>query len=490
MFAGLRDPRKHLAPVAAAWAPLLLFAACGAPSGRSSAGATAPSAEVRVARQMQEQGRFEEAVQAYDAALRKNRRDALALGELVALLLRQHRIEEARGRAEEALREAPDAWPGFTALARVAYHQGNLGDAVSLLDRARALRPPDPAFYTAAATLYHAMARSGRGIEVLKEARTRGLADAELLSLMGELYSELALPREASEAFRAALRKSPDSPDLERNLGRVLLMLNRRTEAEEAVRAGLRLRPEDPYALYYLGTLHLERGDAKEAADFLSRSLEKDERNPKARYALAQAFLKLGRKEEAEVEFARHARLMERLYHQTPPASGGNTAAGHAFSGMASAVEEGAGGDGIVSGPSPAQNPSPSGTREGSRFWFVDVAEQAGILLRNVSGGPDKDYIIESLGSGACWLDYDGDGRLDLYLVNGRRLPPSTEDPARDALYKNQGDGDRKSTRLNSSHVPISYAVFCLKNKSHTSELQSRPHLVCRLLLEKKSKQD
>src|SRR2546421_8039079 len=45
---------------------------------------------------------------------------------------------------------------------------------------------------------------------------------------------------------------------------------------------------------------------------------------------------------------------------------------------------------------------------------------------------------------------------------------------------------DRKSTRLNSSHDQISYAVFCLKKKKHTSELQSRSDLVCRLLLEKK----
>src|SRR5258708_27520782 len=48
---------------------------------------------------------------------------------------------------------------------------------------------------------------------------------------------------------------------------------------------------------------------------------------------------------------------------------------------------------------------------------------------------------------------------------------------------------DRKSTRLNSSHQIISYAVFCLKSKEHTSELQSPDHLVCRLLLEKKKKQ-
>src|SRR5260221_5801000 len=43
---------------------------------------------------------------------------------------------------------------------------------------------------------------------------------------------------------------------------------------------------------------------------------------------------------------------------------------------------------------------------------------------------------------------------------------------------------DRKSTRLNSSHTVISYAVFCLRKEEHTSELQSHSDLVCRLLLE------
>src|SRR5260221_1986440 len=46
--------------------------------------------------------------------------------------------------------------------------------------------------------------------------------------------------------------------------------------------------------------------------------------------------------------------------------------------------------------------------------------------------------------------------------------------------------GDRKSTRLNSSHTVISYAVFCLRTEEHTSELQSHSDLVCRLLLGKK----
>src|SRR3712207_8906750 len=44
---------------------------------------------------------------------------------------------------------------------------------------------------------------------------------------------------------------------------------------------------------------------------------------------------------------------------------------------------------------------------------------------------------------------------------------------------------DRKSTRLNSSHANISYAVFCLKKK-HTSDIQSHPTLVSRSPLENK----
>src|SRR6202167_3338981 len=45
---------------------------------------------------------------------------------------------------------------------------------------------------------------------------------------------------------------------------------------------------------------------------------------------------------------------------------------------------------------------------------------------------------------------------------------------------------DRKSTRLNSSHHGISYAVFCLKKTEHTNVLQSPWHHVWRLLLETK----
>src|SRR5258708_14741199 len=49
-----------------------------------------------------------------------------------------------------------------------------------------------------------------------------------------------------------------------------------------------------------------------------------------------------------------------------------------------------------------------------------------------------------------------------------------------DVLFRS----DRKSTRLNFSHQIISYAVFCLRKKKHTSELKCASRMVCRLLFE------
>src|SRR5207249_5332550 len=63
------------------------------------------------------------------------------------------------------------------------------------------------------------------------------------------------------------------------------------------------------------------------------------------------------------------------------------------------------------------------------------------------------------------------------------RPVPSASDgtsgsPDSPALLASRSTGDRKSTRLNSSHVSISYAVFCLKKKKHSSPLNNALALV------------
>ena len=58
-----------------------------------------------------------------------------------------------------------------------------------------------------------------------------------------------------------------------------------------------------------------------------------------------------------------------------------------------------------------------------------------------VSGKPQKTYIIESKGGGAGLFDYDNDGNLDAYLINGSSFDPLPDPPPGNRLYRNRGDG-------------------------------------------------
>jgi hypothetical protein len=87
--------------------------------------------------------------------------------------------------------------------------------------------------------------------------------------------------------------------------------------------------------------------------------------------------------------------------------------------------------------------PQPRGKPSGLPFRarFTDVAAQAGLKEPIVYGGLEaKSYIIEVVGCGLAFFDYDNDGWLDLLVLNGTRLegaPPGTTN----RLYKNNRDG-------------------------------------------------
>lgn len=75
---------------------------------------------------------------------------------------------------------------------------------------------------------------------------------------------------------------------------------------------------------------------------------------------------------------------------------------------------------------------------------FKDVSRESGMTTWSYSGGtPPKNYIVESLGGGVALLDYNNDGWLDIYFVNGmtydamngKAVPPHA------ALFRNNHDG-------------------------------------------------
>jgi hypothetical protein len=83
----------------------------------------------------------------------------------------------------------------------------------------------------------------------------------------------------------------------------------------------------------------------------------------------------------------------------------------------------------------------------GSRV-FTDVTAAAGIKFRHSSGAAGKKYLPETMGSGGAFIDADGDGWLDILLINSKSWPldsargrTASGPRARHALYRNNANG-------------------------------------------------
>ncbi len=83
-----------------------------------------------------------------------------------------------------------------------------------------------------------------------------------------------------------------------------------------------------------------------------------------------------------------------------------------------------------------------SRSSRGPEIGYRDVAAEAGLDLRTVCGDPDKPYIVDSLGTGAAFLDFDGDGLPDVFLANGSRFGgyPRGEEPL-PRFFRHAGNG-------------------------------------------------
>jgi enediyne biosynthesis protein E4 len=72
---------------------------------------------------------------------------------------------------------------------------------------------------------------------------------------------------------------------------------------------------------------------------------------------------------------------------------------------------------------------------------FTDIAGEAGLVAPTVYGYPDhKDYILEAVGCGCAFLDYDNDGWMDIFVLSGTRMNGAPAG-ATNRLYKNKRDG-------------------------------------------------
>ncbi|HXW56026.1 MAG TPA: CRTAC1 family protein [Candidatus Cybelea sp.] len=88
------------------------------------------------------------------------------------------------------------------------------------------------------------------------------------------------------------------------------------------------------------------------------------------------------------------------------------------------------------------RGPFLQGSNAPNPITFLDIAPASGITFRHDNAASSEKYLIETMGSGCGWIDYDQNGLFDLYLVNGASTRVYTPRKAvRSALYRNNGDG-------------------------------------------------
>jgi hypothetical protein len=104
--------------------------------------------------------------------------------------------------------------------------------------------------------------------------------------------------------------------------------------------------------------------------------------------------------------------------------------------------------------------PLPRGKPSGIPFLahFTDVSAQAGLTNPVIYGGLDrKKYIIETVGCGVAFLDYDNDGWLDIFVLCGTRMDGSAPH-ATNRLYKNNRDGTFSDVTVKAGLVRTGWA--------------------------------
>jgi hypothetical protein len=92
---------------------------------------------------------------------------------------------------------------------------------------------------------------------------------------------------------------------------------------------------------------------------------------------------------------------------------------------------------------------------------FTDVAASARTVFRHERGATADHRLPETMGSGLAWLDYDGDGWMDLYVVQSGPFPPAPagSPAAQDRLFRNRGDGTFEDMTAKSGLKDSSYGM-------------------------------
>jgi tetratricopeptide (TPR) repeat protein len=272
-------------------------------------------------------------------------------------------------------------------------------------------------------------------------------AEAARLNNLGAAYMNQQLFEKALKAFEQAAALDPKFQIAPMNQGIALLNLGRVDAARQILEQAAKQNPGDPYAWYNLGLLHKNNGDTDGAIDAFHHVIEIVAADADAWYFLGTVYVQAKQytrainafqtalqrnPQHASAEFGlsrayqqsadlTHAREhLTRFQYITQNKLGSPISLAYGEQGKYSLAEESPGATEKVLPPLPVR--------------FVDTTDVAGLSSMPGNNVPQGTSPIPAEAPGACFLDYDGDGRIDLLLPGGGKLGGM-------ALYRNQGNG-------------------------------------------------
>ncbi|MBF0611320.1 MAG: tetratricopeptide repeat protein [Magnetococcales bacterium] len=232
-----------------------------------------PQALLNKAGLLQQLGRLEEAVKAYQAFLVVEPGNYLAMNNLGSLLVQINRNSEAEFWFRKSFRIKPDFVNGVSNLGCLLHLQGRNQEALEILQHAMSLDDTHSRMHSHLGNVLYGLGRHREAM--LHYTRARDLEPNYVVhhNNIGSLQREFNQLDAAETSYRAAIALDPTNCRTWNNLGMTLLQLGKPNEALVCHQNALALNPNDDWGLTRLALVQTELGLMKEAQETFLRAL-------------------------------------------------------------------------------------------------------------------------------------------------------------------------------------------------------------------------